>query len=303
MKKTQEQFNQKPEPYEIPEDIQRNELEVYDRLPDREFWTEKNLEYWFARDSAFGAKLVAGLTEILGGKLEEDAPEYEEFNRLADSMQIQLSTTPEKARAAMYARKWVSKTFDIPLEQLTARNIATRAYMSEAEAMRDVGFDSDGQPPFSFGSGLKVSKEHRDVKRVLREDRGGTEAKINSDLADTTTETFAAASPSESERAKLVNEFQKSPGLFENYIRWLDDVASAIGGKKHPKEILNMLYSLRLAERNKSLNAKDILAMQVFCIRQMKKNLREHGFAGDILTKEAFQKWSRSKKIPGTGDR
>lgn len=160
-----EQFNSEPESYAIPEDIQRNELEVYDRLPDKEFWTEKNLEYWFARDSAFGAKLALGLKEVLGNKLEEDTPQYEEFSTYADTMELQSSTTSERARAAMWLRKWVSKTFDIPIEKITARNIITLAYISEAEAMRPE-FDPDREYPFTFGSGLRADKKSGDIKDV-----------------------------------------------------------------------------------------------------------------------------------------
>lgn len=168
MKESPQQFNRKSE-YIIPEDILRNELEVYDRLPDREFWTEKNLEYWFAKDSAFGAKLALGFREILGKKLEEDTPEHEEFGKYADIMEMQSSTTPERARAALWLRKWVAKMFDIPFEKLTARDIVTLAYMSEAEAMRPE-FDPDREYPFTLGSGLKISKEKRNAKEVLQKE-------------------------------------------------------------------------------------------------------------------------------------
>lgn len=285
--------------YEIPEEIRRNELEVYDRLPDGEFWTEKNLEYWFARDSAFGAKLALGFKEVLGNKLEEDTPQYEEFSKYGDIMELGSSTTPERAHAAMYARKWVSKTFGISLKQLTARNIATRAYMSEAEAMRDAGFDINSQVPFSFGSGLKTNKEHRNVKRILQEDFEKMKVKTDSDLANQTTEIFAAVSPLESEIAKLAIEFQKTPGLFENYIQWLDNVASIIGQQRQPAEIIETLRSIGQAEHKKSLSERNLIAQKIICIRQMKKNLREHGVADDMLSDDAFQKWLKSKKSMG----
>lgn len=110
------------------------------------------------------------------------------------------------------------------------------------------------------------------------------------------------------EIAGLANELRKSPEQFEKYIQWLDAIGQTIGFSIDKSEdftkIKNALYAIGKAEREKSLetNTKDVIAMKIFFIRQMKKCLRQYGIAADALTDEAFQKWLQSKKIRGTGD-
>ncbi|MBU6414992.1 hypothetical protein KGQ34_01985 [Patescibacteria group bacterium] len=279
MKIQKEQFDSGETPRELPEDI-RNELEVVDRLPDKEFWTEKNLEYWFGKDDMFGVKLCEGFLEMLGGKLKKDSSEYEEFKRLIGAVQNRALLVLEKARAAIELREFVLKTFNVSLDQLTARNILTHAYISEAEAMRKEGMSPEIDMPFTLG--LRPDNAQR-LQSFFSEERENVKA-----------ETDAAVS--QTEIAKFVNAFYQSPELFENYVQWLDDVASAIGQKRPPAEIAEQLRSIGQAEREKSSDRRDIIAKQIICIRQMKKNLRNYGVADEVLSDAAFQKWLQSKK-------
>lgn len=109
------------------------------------------------------------------------------------------------------------------------------------------------------------------------------------------------------EEAELMNELQKSPQQFEKYIQWFGDIMDQKGLSANKQDDIaegrDILRAISNAERGKSLNAKHIIAMEILFIRQMKKILRQHDVGADILTKEAFQKWLQSKKIPGTGDR
>lgn len=279
MKIQKEQFNSGETSRELPEDI-RNELDIVDRLPDKEFWTEKNLEYWFAKDDMFGVKLCAGFSEMLGGKLKENTPKYEEFSRITGAVRDRSLTTTEKAHAAIQLREFISKTFDVSLGELIARNILTHAYISEAEAMRSVGLNPEKDIPFSLGLRPDDSEHIKSFLLGIQESDG-----VETDVAISQTET-----------EKLANEFHQSYELFPNYIQWLDDVASAIGQKRPPVEIVELLRSVGQAEHQKPRNERDIIARQIICVRQMKKNLRNYGVADDALSDEAFQKWLQGKQ-------
>lgn len=117
-----------------------------------------------------------------------------------------------------------------------------------------------------------------------------------------------ALSASQVEATELVGELQKSPEQFWPYIQWLNDIFHTIDEKRFSADdfkgfenIRNKLSAIGKAEQMGSLNKRDIIAMKISCIQQMKKILRQSGVQDDLLTKEAFQKWSQSKSRPGAG--
>ncbi|MDO8600722.1 MAG: hypothetical protein Q7R73_03880 [bacterium] len=116
-----------------------------------------------------------------------------------------------------------------------------------------------------------------------------------------------ASTAPQSEASELADELQKSPEKFFCYLQWLDAILRTIDPKRFSPDdsdlikIADTLRTIQNAEHTESLSKKDIVTMKIFCIRQMKKCLRQGGIKDDLLTKEAFQKWSQSKPPPRAG--
>ncbi|MDO8600125.1 MAG: hypothetical protein Q7R73_00705 [bacterium] len=119
--------------------------------------------------------------------------------------------------------------------------------------------------------------------------------------------TEMTVTPLQSEAAELAYELQKSPEKFFRYLQWLYGILHTFDPKRFSPDdpdlikITDTSRTIQNAEHTESLNKKDILAMKVFLIRHMKKILRQNGIRDDLLTKEAFQKWSQSKPPPRMG--
>lgn len=108
---------------------------------------------------------------------------------------------------------------------------------------------------------------------------------------------------------ELMGELQKSSEQFEWYVQWFDDFAHTADKKNLSPDnetdfaaIKRALYFIGRAQQTGFGKTKDVVIAKFSCIRKMKDFLRKNGATEDMLTKEAFQKWLKSKKMKQEGD-
>lgn len=164
MEKDRPDYGESEDPsYHIPEEIHQS----IDSINEGTFWNLENLVKEFEHDVAFGMKMWGGMYEAV--KRDGALPvELKDFNDNADKMLLAATSSREAAEHLLGIKKWLIEDWHIAPHLLTAKRILTDAYISEAEAMNELGINPTANPPFT--TQIRLNSENPMVKEIIKQD-------------------------------------------------------------------------------------------------------------------------------------